>query len=151
MKLFPRLRQSCRRDRWGSTDFSSGPRVGEGSSSAAAALCGRPSLVGTAGALQDHDSRLLLNRLFLSGVLIADPQRDKDRNGDPTTCLTIAFPAPDAKEPSETALCEIEVPDPVSEQHGKGPQAGDVVFITGQMSGGGGVIATAVHSGPAPD
>jgi hypothetical protein len=129
--------------------------VGQGSSAAADALCGYPSLVGAAaGALQGQDSRFVLNRLFLSGILVADPLRDRDRNGDPTTCLMIAFRAPDARdtqELAETAYCEVEASDPVSEKHGKKLRAGNAVFITGQLNGGGGVIATEIHSGPPPD
>jgi hypothetical protein len=107
-----------------------------------------------ASALQGQDSRLALNRLFLSGVLAADPQQDRGRDGDPVTLLLIAFPAPDGRDTEErleTASCEVEVPALVSEKHGQELRPGESVFITGQLSGGGGVIATEVHSGPPPD
>lgn len=96
----------------------------------------------------------MLNRLFLSGILAADPQKDEGRDGNPVTLLLVAFPAPDARdtqERAETASCEVEVPDHVAEKHGRRLRAGDSIFITGQLSGGGGVIATEVHSGPPPD
>jgi hypothetical protein len=132
MSFLPRLRQSCRSD----------------------ALRGHPSSVGAAGALQGQDSRLVLNRLFLSGILATDPQVDEGRNGDPVTLLLIAFPAPDAKdtqERMETASCEVEVPSSVAERHSKKLRAGESIFVTGQLTGGGGVIATEIHSGPAPE
>jgi single-stranded DNA-binding protein len=95
----------------------------------------------------------VLNRLFLSGVLAADPQRDEGRDGNPVLLLLIAFPAPDARETAErpeTASCEVEVPGPIAERYAKKLRASDSIFITGQLSGGGGIIATQIHSGP-PD
>jgi len=131
--LFPRLRQACR--------------------ASAGAPCGHPSWTGSAGALQDQDPRLALNRLFLSGILAADPQPDQGRDGRPVTLLLVAFPAPDSSDTTatpETASCEIEVPEQVSRHHGEELRAGEAIFVTGQLSGGGGVIATEIHSGPAP-
>jgi Single-strand binding protein family len=126
MSPFPRLRQSCRGERGG----NEGADVPPG-----------------------HDPRLVLNRLFLSGVLAAEPQRDVGRDGDSVTLLLVAFPAPDKRiqERPETASCEIEVPARVAERHRGDLHAGDSIFITGQLSGGGGVIATEIHSGPPPD
>jgi Single-strand binding protein family len=101
-----------------------------------------------------HDPRLLLNRLFLSGILAEDPRHDKGRDGNPVTLLLVAFPAPDTSdtyEHSETASCEIEVPERVAERNAMQLRAGGSIFITGQLSGGGGVIATEIHSGPSPD
>jgi hypothetical protein len=97
---------------------------------------------------------LALNCLYLSGVLAADPVEDEGRDGEPVVLLLIAFPAPDASdthERMEVASCEIEVPAAVSERNGGKPQVGDAVFVTGQLSGGGGIIATALHSGPPPE
>lgn len=111
-------------------------------------------LAGAAGALQGTDSRLVLNRLFLSGVLAGDPQQDDGRDGEPVTLLLIVFPAPDARDSEErleTASCEVEVPDSVAGRCGRKLRAGDSIFITGQLSGGGGVIAAEIHSGPPPD
>jgi Single-strand binding protein family len=116
-------------------------------------LCGHSSSVGAAGALAGEDSPLALNRLYLSGVLAADPLEDKGRDGDPVTLLLIAFPAPDARdtrERVETANCEVEVPLGVSRNHAEKLRVGESVFVTGQLSGGGGVIATELHSGPPP-
>ncbi len=110
---------------------------------------------GAAVALRGQDPRLALNRLFLSGILVDDPQRDKGRDGGPVTLLLVAFPPPDARgtqERSEAASCEIEVPDQVAERYARQLRAGGSIFITGQLSGGGGVIATEIHSGsPPPD
>jgi single-stranded DNA-binding protein len=96
----------------------------------------------------------VLNRLFLSGIVVADPQRDEGRDGNPVTLLLVAFPAPDSRdtvEGVETASCEVEVPEHVVAHHPKELRAGVSVFITGQLSGGGGVVATEIHSGPPAD
>lgn len=117
-------------------------------------LCGHSPFTGAASALRAQDSRLALNLVHLSGVLAADPIEDKGRDGEPVALLLIAFPAPDARETQErveTASCEAEVPAEVSRKHGGLLRAGDSIFLTGQLSGGGGVIATELHSGPPPD
>jgi hypothetical protein len=139
MNLFPRLRQSCREERPGVAD-ANGARLDQ------------PALAGAAGALEGQDSRLALNRLFLSGVLAADPQRDRGRDGEPVTLLLVAFPAPDASDTERfpVASCEVEVPDGASGRQAGKLRSGEAIFITGQLSGGGGVIATEVRSGPPP-
>jgi primosomal replication protein N len=145
MSLFPRLRQACPGSRWG----TAAAQAGQGSD----ALARHSPLAEVASALQGQDSRLALNRLFLSGVLAADPQKEKGRDGDPVILLLVAFPAPDAKDTQErveTASCEVEVPARVAEKHGQELRPGESIFITGQLSGGGGVIATELHSGPPP-
>jgi hypothetical protein len=124
MSLFLRLRQSCRRDLWASVDGDAKP--------------GRGACPG-------------LNRVYLSGVLAADPQPDVGRDGEPVTLLLVAFPAPDAKdteERTETASCEVEVPERVVGPHPKELRVGGLVLFTGQLTGGGGVIATEIHTGP---
>jgi single-stranded DNA-binding protein len=104
---------------------------------------------GAASALQGQDPRLSLNRLYLSGVLVADPQRDKGRDGEPVALLLLAFRAPDDSENAErpeTASCEIEVPEDLAEVHSEELRAGGSILIVGQLNGGGGVIATEIHS-----
>jgi hypothetical protein len=104
-------------------------------------------------ALQGQDPRLDVNRLFLSGILVADPQRDEGRDGAPITLLLVAFPAPDTpetRERPEAASCEVEVPEHVAEHRRGELRAGVAILITGQLSGGGGVIATEIRSGPDP-
>jgi Single-strand binding protein family len=155
MSPFQRFRQSCRRDHQGSVDAApAGARVGQGPSAATDALCGHPLLrAGAAGAPPGQESQRGLNRVYLSGVLAADPQRDKGRDGEPVALLLVAFPAPDdsgATERPETASCEVEVPERVAEVHSEELRAGRPVFVTGQLSGGGGVIAAEIRSGPAP-
>jgi hypothetical protein len=88
MSLFPRLRQACRWD--------------------------RPEQ--TAHVPRGLNPRLQLNRLFLSRILAADPRRDESRGGKPVTLLMVAFPTPDPSdnaEATETACCEVEVPEHV--------------------------------------
>ena len=103
--------------------------------------------------LPDQNPRLQLNRLFLSGILAADPRRDEGRDGRPVTLLLVAFPAPDPSDAAaapETASCEVEVPEHVDLGRPEELRAGNSIFVTAQLSGGGGVLATEVHSGPPP-
>lgn len=155
MSPFQRLRQSCRRNHRVSADAASAGAVGwQGPSAATDALYGRPSFwTRAAGALQGQDLERGVNRVHLSGVLAADPLRDMGRDGEPVALLLLAFPAPDdceTAERPETASCELEVPEHVAEVHSEKLRAGASIFITGQLSGGGGVIATEIHSGPLP-
>jgi hypothetical protein len=149
MSCLPRLRQSCRRGQLGPVDaVSAGAQVGQGPH----AQPGHPPLEGATGVLQGHDPRLDVNRLFLSGVLAADPLGDVGRDGEPVTLLLVAFPAPDTpetRECPEAASCEVEVPEQAAGRKASELRAGATVLVTGQLSGGGGVIATEIHSGPA--
>jgi len=154
MNLLPRLRQSCQRNHLGTVDaISAGAEMGQGPSAPANALSGHPPSSWAAGALQGQDRQLLHNRVYLSGILAAEPLTDQGRDGEPVVVLLLAFPAPDANsslERVETASCEIEVPADVVDRHGGKLQAGWSVFIAGQLTGGGGVIANELHSGPPP-
>lgn len=154
MSLFPRLRQNCRKDHWGSADASrADPRRWQEPSATADTTCGHPSLVGAVGGQQGQGSQLGINRVYLSGVIADDPQQDKGRDGNPVTLLVVAFPAPDAKdteERTETASNEVEVPERVVRRHRKELRAGGSIFITGHLSGGGGVLVTEIHLGPPP-
>jgi Single-strand binding protein family len=125
----------------------------QGPSALADAHNGHPPIGGAAGARQGQ-SRKPLNRVYLSGVLAADPQRDKGRDGEPVFLLLIAFPAPDPLETTpraETAICEVEIPAPLAEEHRTELRAGESILITGCLTGGGGVLVSELHSGPAPD
>lgn len=128
--------------------------MGQGPSAATGALSGHPPLAtGAAGAPQGQAPPDGLNCVWLSGVLAADPQRDRGRDGEPVALLLVAFPAPDGAECAErpeTASCEVEVPEDVAEVHSEKLRAGRSIFIAGQLSGGGGVLATEVHTGPPP-
>lgn len=153
MRPFANRRPACQ---WGhreSAEAASETRVGQGLGATADAPRGHPSLTGAAGAFHGQDPRLLLNRLFLSGVLVADPQEDIGRDGEAVTLLLIAFPAPDSSGPGtlETASCEVEVPTRIFVRYAKELRAGGPIFITGQLNGGGGVIATEIHTGPLAD
>src|SRR5262245_54965771 len=126
--------------------------AGQGPSANGNARNGHPPVGGEAGA---HHGQSLKppNSVFLGGVLAADPQPDRGRDGRPVLLLLIAFPAPDQLDTAagtEAASCEVEVPQPVAERNGR-LEAGETVFITGSVSGGGGILASAIRSGPAPN
>lgn len=115
---------------------------------------GHPLLEGVAGVLQGQDPRLGVNRVFLSGVVAAAPQKDVGRDGEPVTLLLVAFPAPDTpdtREHPEAASCEIEVPEKAPGCPATELRAGVPILITGQLTGGGGVLAREIHPGPAPE
>jgi hypothetical protein len=70
------------------------------------------------------------------------------------TLLLVAFPTPDPSDTAQTpatASCEVEVPEDVDLGRPGELRAGASIFVTAQLSGGGGVLATEVHSGPPPD
>jgi hypothetical protein len=153
MSPLQRLRQACRGEPRGPAGAAAAiARAGQGSSAAAEALRGDLS-ARAAGAPQSQDPRHGLNRVYLSGVLAADPQRDRGRDGEPVALLLVAFPAPDQGEGAErceTASAEVEVPSQVAGVHSEELRAGRSILITGQLSGGGGVIATEIYLGSPP-
>ena len=152
MSPLRRLRQSCRKEHRVSADAASaGARAWQGSSGAADALRGHPPLTGAAGVRQGQDDpEPDVNHVYLSGVLANDPQRDRDRSGDPVLLLMVAFRAPDtrdAQQGAEGALTEIEVSETIAESHLDDLRLGRAILITGRLSGGGGVTATAIYTG----
>lgn len=149
MSPFPRFRQACRRDNPGSVDAAAETRVWQGPGASASAPLGHPSHAGAAGALRAQDELLAVNRLFLSGVLAADPVEDKDLDGNPVTLLLIVFTAPDSGKTRGLLMREIEVPEGVTRRHGKTLRAGDWVYVSGQLNGGdSGIVATEIRQGP---
>ncbi|MEX2105559.1 MAG: hypothetical protein WD810_01540 [Solirubrobacterales bacterium] len=82
-----------------------------------------------------------VNRTVLSGVIVADPQRDRSREGDPVTVLLLSFAAPDDRAHGGSACCEVEVPDELADPHRKGLRAGAPLLVSGQMTGAGGIWA----------
>lgn len=139
--LVPSLLQSCRRGPREPFDAAAaGALAGQGSGASADAPWGH-----------DQEMRLEINRLFLTGILLADPQDGEGPEGEPVSVLLMAFPAPNpdgTAEQIEIATCEVEVSERVIESHVEKLQAGSSVAITGQIRDGGGVIATVLHSGP---
>lgn len=89
-----------------------------------------------------------LNHVELTGILVATPQRDEDRGGKPLLLLSVAFHAPpeQVELQSEPACCEVEVPVALVKASEE-LRPGVAVRITGALSGGGGVRATAVGVG----
>jgi hypothetical protein len=128
--FLPRLRQACQ----------GRPAGAEGSPS------GSPS------PRQSQEERLALNRVFISGVIAADPVRDRGRDGRAVLLVLIAFPAPERGEGEErAAVASQEVEVPARLLRARQLRAGASVFLTGALSGGGGILATEVHVGPAPE
>jgi len=119
---------------------------------AACLHCGSPQGLGEElRALEVAQTELGLNSVFLSGVLIAEPQEDKDRRGEPVTLLLVAFLVEEQPgEGEEMASCEVEVPDAVAAEAGGELRAGAAVVVTGILNGGGGVWASLLRSGPTP-
>jgi hypothetical protein len=123
LSLLPRLRQACQ-------PIKRGPgKVGT-----------IPSPVDLT--LPDPDEEA--NVALLSGVIIEDPVQDKSRDGEPVTVLLVAFDAPDEKARRATACCEVEVPDDIADQQRGQLRAGRRLVVLGQLTGAGGLWATAI-------
>lgn len=143
-------RESCPGGRRGIATSPS--PVGQGQGASGSAHSGHPPPQGTAGAPHGRLPRQM-NTVYLSGVLAADTQLDKGRDGEPVTLLLIAFAAPDPLDTDERpamASQEVEVPRRVVAKHRGELRAGESIFIAGQLNGGGGILATEVHTGPPP-
>jgi hypothetical protein len=114
----------------------------------------QPPHQGPAAARQGNDSSNVprpQNHVVLTGALAADPRRDQSRGGDPVTLLLIAFHAPDASEAEHlraSAVCEIEVPSAVVKNSQTQLRAGESLLVAGQLTGGGGILATHLSTGP---
>jgi Single-strand binding protein family len=85
-----------------------------------------------------------VNRAVVSGLLAADPQRDRSREGDPVTILLLSFRAPDQWARPVSTCCEVEVPDAVADRHRRQLRAGRRVWVAGQLTGVGGLWATSL-------
>lgn len=85
-----------------------------------------------------------VNRAVVSGLLAADPQRDRSREGDPVTILLLSFRAPDQWARPVSTCCEVEVPDTVADRHRRQLRAGRRVWVAGQLTGVGGLWATSL-------
>ena len=122
MSFLPRLRQGC-------------PPA-----TSATSLSGKSSPVD----LRLPDPNEEANVALLSGTIVDEPVRDKSRDGDPVTVLLMSFDAPDEKARRAVAVCEIEVPEELAEQQRKQLRAGRRLVVLGQLTGAGGLWATAI-------
>jgi hypothetical protein len=98
------------------------------------------SLLGSDGgpgefSLADPDEEA--NVALLSGTIVEEPLRDKSRDGDPVTVLLVSFDAPDEKARRAVAVCEVEVPDPVADEHREGLKVGRRLVVVGRLTGAG--------------
>ncbi len=144
--LIPRLRQVCSREPLGALPDADGgrsrlwkapPNLDETMHSARSA------------AIAQAEDDLVMNHVVLTGLIAADPQRDKSRQGEPVTVLLVSFPAPD-EESGGTACCEVEVPDELADRHRKDLRAGAPILISGAMTGASGIWAKMLAVGEAP-
>lgn len=97
---------------------------------------------------QAEDDLGAMNHVVLTGLITADPQRDRSRDGEPITVLLVSFVAPDEKS-GGTACCEVEVPDELADPRRKHLRAGAAILISGKMTGAGGLWATMISVGEA--
>ena len=123
MSFLPRLRQACQPVSKAAGSSVSDPRPLELT-------------------LPDPDEEA--NVALLSGTIVEEPLRDKSRDGDPVTVLLVAFTAPDEKASRGSACCEVEVSDEVAGTQRKQLSAGRRLVVLGQLTGGGGLCATAI-------
>lgn len=143
--LIPRLRQVCSRDAFRTS--SSGMELDGGRTRRWKAPPDLDQLLRSAKrevAAQVDDDLGAMNHVVLTGRIAADPQRDKSRDGEPVTVLLVSFIAPDG-----TACCEVEVPDELAEPHRRNLLTGVAVFVSGAMTGAGGLWAWTFTAGEA--
>ena len=95
---------------------------------------------------QAEDDLGVMNHVVLTGLITADPQRDKSREGEPVTVLLVAFVAPDEKS-GGTACCEVEILDELADCHRPKLRAGAPILISGEIMGAGGLWATMLAVG----
>jgi hypothetical protein len=84
------------------------------------------------------------NVALISGTIVEEPLQDKSRDGDPVTVLLVSFDAPDEKARRAVAVCEVEVPDEIADKQRKQLRAGRRLVVLGQLTGAGGLWATAI-------
>lgn len=120
MSFLPRLRQAC--------------PPGSAGSAAAAEL-----------SLPDPHEEA--NVALVSGTIVDEPVRDKSRDGEPVTVLLIAFTAPDEEAHRGTACLEVEVLDRIADRRRRRLRAGRRLVVLGQLTGAGGLWATAIVTG----
>lgn len=84
------------------------------------------------------------NLALISGTIVEEPLEDKSRDGDPVTVLLVSFDAPDEKARRAVAVCEVEIPDEIADKQRKQLRAGKRLVVLGQLTGAGGVWATAI-------
>jgi hypothetical protein len=154
MIVFRRDQQSCRwRLRTPADTTAAGSRGRQVHSATAGALSGETPSNWAEGASRGS-KRLELNHVLLTGILAADPQADKGRDGDPVMLLFIAFSAPESEDGEDgwiPASCEVEVPHEIAEPHSQDLRAGAAVLIAGRLTGGGGIVAIHLESAPPDD
>jgi len=150
VSLIPRrLRRACYRGRLGSSRGADGRRRWEGPTGATeAARSGRSTGAADARVVPVED-KLEINHVVLTGLIAAEPQRDRGRDGEPVTALLVSFPAPDESARWGSACCEVEVLDEIAERHRKGLRAGAAILIAGEMTGAGGIWAKLIALGEA--
>jgi hypothetical protein len=93
------------------------------------------------------DLDLDINYAVLTGVLVAEPERDKSRAGDPITVVLMCFAAPDGHVESGAACCEVEIPDALADRHRRHLRAGRRLLVSGTLTGAGGLWAKSIDMG----
>jgi hypothetical protein len=142
--LIPRLRQVCSRDSLG---ISSSMKFDGGRTRRWKAPPDLDQLLHSAKreVIDQVDDELgTMNHVVLTGRIAADPQRDRNHDGEPVTVLLVSFIAPDG-----TACCEVEVPDELAEPHRRNLLTGVAVFVSGAMTGPGALWARTFAAGEA--
>jgi hypothetical protein len=87
------------------------------------------------------------NLAIVSGVIVEEPVKGRSRDGDPITVLLMAFTAPDKKSRRGAACCEVEIPESIATRQRKQLRAGGRLVVMGQLTGAGGIWATAIVTG----
>lgn len=94
------------------------------------------------------DPNEVANVALLSGTIVEEPLRDESRDGAPITVLLVSFDAPDEVEGQALAVCEVEVPDEIADEQRGQLRPGGRLVVLGQLTGAGGLWASAIVTRP---
>src|SRR3954452_9874202 len=110
---------------------------------------GRATRIGHGGAAKICPLQMTdpFNHVVLDGLIAADPQRDRSRDGAPITVLLVSFLAPDEGTHWGSACCEVEVLDEIADGSRESLRAGASILVAGEITGAGGIWAKLIIPG----
>lgn len=88
-----------------------------------------------------------INHVVLTGLIAADPQRAKSRDGAPVTLLLVSVSQVDERNRRGSARCEIEVLDEIADPQRESLRAGSPILVSGEMTGAGEIWAKLICAG----
>jgi hypothetical protein len=106
--------------------------------------CSSAQNTGTDAALKLPDPSEETNLAMVTGTIMEEPIRDRNRNGQPVTVLLVGFKAPDEEAHDYTACLEVEALDSIAESQRSLLRIGRRLAVIGRLTGAGGLWAIAL-------